>query len=326
MIAEIMRFNKESLQLLDGEDEITLGSYLDEQGYHYEFIHHYIVPMGAAIWSTDHQSMLQFPARFFVRFFHNHGMLSVNDRPQWYVIKGGSNNYLNAMTRRYRHKIHLNSPVDAIKRESDSVVICAKGHEPERFDAVFIATHSDQALKIIDDPSASEKQVLGAIPYQANEAVLHTDSSLLPKRKRAWAAWNYQSEFNSNFQSSKSSVTLTYNMNILQSLQSDHTFCVTLNQTESVNPDKIIKRIQYAHPFFTVEGVRAQQRQREINGQCRTYFCGAYWRYGFHEDGVVSAQQAVNHFLHDLRNGRLSHNPNRNEVRMCKQEAVNSHA
>jgi predicted NAD/FAD-binding protein len=296
MIKQILRFNKESLSLLaDDTDSISLGDYLSNNQYGKEFIHDYIIPMGAAIWSTDHDSMFAFPARFFVQFFHNHGMLSVDVRPEWFVIKGGSSEYLKPLIAGHKDKIRLSAPVENVRRTAGGVFVKATGYEEERFDYVFIASHSDQALSSLAEPTPLENEVLGAIPYINNEVVLHYDQSLLPKRKLAWGAWNYHL-----LKEKKERVALTYNMNILQSLKSDYTFNVTLNNTAAIDPKKIIKVLQYTHPFFSVDGVKAQQKHSELNGQNRTYYCGAYWRYGFHEDGVVSALQALKDFNRDV--------------------------
>ncbi|MFT5520956.1 MAG: putative NAD/FAD-binding protein [Enterobacterales bacterium] len=298
MIKDILRFNEQCVALLnEGDEQLSLGEYLAENNYSEQFIHHYILPMGAAVWSTDHHSMLAFPARFFVQFFNNHGMLSVDDRPQWYVIKKGSAEYVKPLTAAHSENILLSSPVEHIQRRDEKVYIKSKGHEVMEFDYVFIASHSDQALAMLDEPTTEEQEVLSAIPYTFNEAVLHTDDSVLPNRKLAWAAWNYHL-----LKEQKKQVALTYNMNILQSLKSQHTFCVTLNNTEAIDETKIIKRLDYMHPFFTVEGVKAQQRQSEINATQRTFFCGAYWRYGFHEDGVVSALTALADFNREINN------------------------
>ena len=297
MIKQIIRFNNESIELLTNtKDSTSLGKYLHQNGYSHEFIHYYIIPMGAAIWSREHHSMLEFPARFFVRFFHNHGMLSVSQRPQWYVIKNGSSSYISALVKDHLKKIRLNTQVESISRSAQKVLIRANGQE-ESFDRVFIATHSDQALALLENPSTLESQTLSLIPYTQNEAVLHYDENILPKRKLAWAAWNYHLS-----KTQKQGVALTYNMNILQSIQSEHTFCVTLNHTHAINDKKIIKKLNYAHPHFTVEGVKAQQKQSYLNGQNNTYYAGAYWGNGFHEDGVVSALQALQDFEKDLLN------------------------
>jgi len=226
-----------------------------------------------------------------VRFFHNHGMLSVDQRPQWRVIQGGSARYVEKLTAPFRERIRLRTPVEWIRRLPGQVLVKARGLETERYDQVFLACHSDQALALLADASAQEREVLGAIPYQENEAVLHTDTRLLPRRKLAWAAWNYHV-----LPQTRERVALTYNMNILQGLNAPTPFLVTLNHSAAIDPAKIIKRISYHHPLYTRAGVAAQARQAEINGALNTYFCGAYWRFGFHEDGVVSALNALEHF------------------------------
>jgi predicted NAD/FAD-binding protein len=297
MLRDIIRFNREAPRLLQADSPSkTLGDYLAAEGYSRNFVDDYIVPMGAAIWSTDPQQMLSFPAQFFVRFFSNHGLLNLKERPQWRVIKGGSKSYVDKLVAPFRHRIRLGTPVTAVRRFDSHVLVQAAHQEAERFDAVFLACHSDQALAMLDSPTPSEREVLGAIPYQQNEAVLHTDTRLLPRRRLAWAAWNYHL-----LAGEGNRVAVTYNMNILQSLDAAQTFCVTLNNTAAIREERIIKRVRYDHPLYTTASVAAQQRHREINGGCRTYFCGAYWRNGFHEDGVVSALEALKVFQE--RNG-----------------------
>ena len=291
MIRDILRFNREAPALLAAMNELPLGEYLAAGRYSPQFTNDYLIPMGAAIWSTDPARMLAFPARYFVQFFHNHGMLSVDQRPQWHAICGGSARYVEKLVAPFRQRIRLNCPIESVRRLPDGVLVKPRGADTERYDQVFFASHSDQALALLTDATALEKSILGAIPYQANEAVLHTDTSLLPRARRAWAAWNYHV-----VNTTEGGATLTYNMNILQTLRSRHTFCVTLNHSARIAPGKIIQRITYHHPLYTPAGVAAQARQHEINGVNRSYFCGAYWRYGFHEDGVVSALNALKHF------------------------------
>ena len=292
MVRDILRFNREAPALLERPGgEISLGDYLARSGYGRAFVERYIVPMGAAIWSTDPASMLRFPARFFVRFFSNHGMLSVDRRPVWRVIRGGSARYVERLVAPFRDRIRLDAPVEWLRRQPDAVIVKARKGAPERFDAVFVACHSDQALRLLADASAQERDVLAAIPYQENEAVLHTDTRLMPRRRRAWAAWNYHVTG-----AAGARVALTYNMNILQGLDAPEPFMVTLNRSDAVDPARVIRRLVYHHPLFTPAGVAAQSRQRELNGARRTYYCGAYWRNGFHEDGVVSALNALQHF------------------------------
>ncbi len=296
MIRDILRFNKTSLELLDLNnkdygDEISMGDYLAKNNYGSRFINQYIIPMGAAIWSTDAAQMLQFPARFFVRFFHHHGMLSVNNRPQWRTITGGSARYVEAMTAPFKQAIKLDTPVKSVKRSQSSIEISFQNGKTEQFDYVFFACHSDEALKMLVDATQAEQDVLGAIPYQQNSVFLHTDVSLMPKRKLAWAAWNYHLP-----KTPSSKVAVTYNMNILQNIDCPQPILVTLNHTDNIDPAKIIKRLQYTHPVYTLAGAAAQARHAEISGCNRTGFAGAYWLNGFHEDGVKSALAALQHF------------------------------
>ncbi|MDH3377883.1 MAG: FAD-dependent oxidoreductase [Gammaproteobacteria bacterium] len=301
MLRDILRFNREAPSLLLRDDDtLTLGQYLGQEHYRQTFIDQYLVPMGAAIWSTDPGRMLDFPAQYFVRFLNNHGMLTVNDRPQWRVIKGGSNSYIERLIDPFRRRIRLRTPVVGLRRLPDRVIVEVANGESEYFDYAFVATHSDQALRLLADPSPLEREVLGAIPYQMNDAVLHTDASVLPRKRLAWAAWNYHIP-----RDDEAHVSLTYNMNILQGLNAPEAFCVTLNDNGRIDPDRVIKRLRYAHPIYTRDGVAAQDRQIAINGAHRTYYCGAYWRYGFHEDGVVSAHNALQHFQENSVDAQL---------------------
>ncbi len=293
MLRGILRFNTEAqFDLQQGRlaDNISLGDYLQQRQYSQGFIDHYIVPMGAAIWSMPLEQMLSFPLQFFVRFFKNHGLLSVSDRPQWQVIKGGSSAYIEPLCASFREQIRLSCPVQRVERNAAGVVIhSAAGSEV--FDKVVFACHSDQALALLSQPSASEQDILGALPYAANDVVLHTDTRLLPKRPLAWASWNYRLGG-----SVSQPAALTYNMNILQGLTAPQAFCVSLNQTAEIDQDKILARFSYAHPQFSLAGVNAQARWHELQGAQHSYFCGAYWGNGFHEDGVVSALRVANSF------------------------------
>jgi len=294
MVRDILRFNSEAPKSLDeGRAEMPLGAYLAEHRYSREFIEHYIIPMGAAIWSTDPLQMQAFPASFFIRFFRHHGLLDLRNRPRWFVIKGGSREYLGPLSAPYASGIRLQTTVESIRRLPVGVEIRTRRYGVEFFDAVFIATHSDQALKILADPSPAERSILGQLHYQRNEAVLHTDESVMPVSRRAWASWNY------HLQAGSERVALTYDMNRLQGLDAPARFLVTLNDTQAIDPDRIIRRMVYEHPVFTPESVAAQARRNEISGGNRTYYCGAYWRNGFHEDGVVSALQALDDFAQD---------------------------
>ena len=294
MLRSILRFNSEAEHHLDNLEEfVTLGDYLSLYNYPEEFINDFIIPMGAAIWSTKPVNMMKMPAIFFIQFFRNHGLLAVKNRPNWWVIKGGSKCYVEKMTISFNDKIRIATPVKKVKRNESSIeIIYGKtAHESETFDAVIFATHSDQALSLLEKPSVQEVKILEALQYQKNEALLHLDESILPKRKLAWASWNYLLD-----QNPEEPVALTYNMNILQSLNSDHTFCVTLNNHDAIDPSKVIKKIIYHHPLYTVDAIKAQNRKHEISGQKNTYYCGAYWYNGFHEDGVVSALDVCEHF------------------------------
>lgn len=297
MVRDILRFNKASIADLDGgrlPPDMTLGDYLATNHYSQEFIAHYLVPMGAAIWSASTQVMLEFPLLFFVRFLKNHGLLSISERPQWYVIPGGSREYLAPLTKDFSDRIQTSTPVTDMSRDDNGVTLTTR-HGTEHFDAVVIASHSDQALAMLQDPSTQEHEILSAIPYQANEVVLHTDTRLLPLHRRAWSSWNYHLTAEE-----QSHAVLTYDMNILQGLQSAHTFCVTLNHTKAIDPSKILRQFSYSHPVFTLAGMQAQQRWHEINGVNHTWFCGAYWRNGFHEDGVASALRVCKAFGESL--------------------------
>jgi len=292
MLRDIVRFNREAPALLSPRAaDLSLDAYLQRAAYSRQFVEHYLVPMGAAIWSARPETMRSFPARFFVRFLHNHGMLSLRDRPTWRVVRGGSERYVAALTASFRDRIRLRTPVESIRRFATHVEVRPRGLDAERFDTVFLACHSDQALRLLTDPSRSEREVLGAIPYQVNDVVLHTDTRLLPHRRRAWAAWNYHLPAEP-----QDRVALTYNMSILERIPSSMPLLVTLNRTEAIDPARIIKRLSYQHPVFTADGVAAQARQGEVSGARRTYYCGAYWGNGFHEDGVVSALDALAHF------------------------------
>ncbi len=293
MVADILKFNRRApLLLADSSDTLSLGEYLTREGYSRYFVQHYIIPMGAAIWSSRPADMLTFPARFFVEFFSNHGFLNIDERPTWRVIRGGSREYIARLTARYAKRIHLNTPVESVQRNAQKVVVRLANGTTEPFDQVFMACHSDQALELLADPSAQEREILGAIPYQANEAVLHTDVRLMPSTPLAWAAWNYHLPV-----ASTERVTVTYNMNILQSLRAPVQFLLSLNRSADIDPRQVLGTYVYHHPIYTTAAVAAQKRRHEINGVQRTYYCGAYWGFGFHEDGVKSAIAS----LHDFR-------------------------
>ncbi|MBA5762571.1 FAD-dependent oxidoreductase [Vibrio sp. 404] len=300
-IAEILRFNKlvkqraqvESRSSVITDESLaneTLGDFLNRHGFSYYFNDNYILPMGAAIWSSTLADMRAFPLDFFAQFFLNHGLLDVINRPQWYVIKGGSNQYIPPLTRGFADKIKLNCPVNSVRRDSRGVYIEANG-QTHHFDHVIFACHSDQALAMLSNPSTEEEQILSALTYQSNEVILHSDSRLLPQRKSAWAAWNYRLEGSDSEQNAPP--TLTYNMNILQQIDCPTTLCVSLNSSAYIDQSKILRSFNYSHPVFTTESIAAQKERQRINGINNCWFCGAYWYNGFHEDGVRSAIDIV---------------------------------
>jgi predicted NAD/FAD-binding protein len=294
MIADLVHFNRAARTLVrDGPAsgpaaEISLGHWLEAHRFSGPFIDRLIVPQASAVWSADPAQMWTFPARFLAEFFDNHGMLGLRHRPQWRTISGGSARYVEALTARLRGRLRLATPVQSIHRSSAGVLVRPRGGDAEPYDEVVLATHSDQALALLGDATELERELLGAITYQDNEAVLHTDSAMLPRRRRAWASWNYHL-----LPDPGSRTTVTYHMNRLQSLSAEREFCVTLNRSEAIDPSRIIRRIEYAHPVYTPAGVAAQSRVHEISGRNRTHFCGAYWGWGFHEDGAVSAERVA---------------------------------
>lgn len=296
MLRDILRFNREAELHLQQDPALTsasLGEYLQRYRYSREFREWYLVPMGAAIWSSDDATMAAFPLQFFLRFFRNHGLLDLRNRPQWRVIEGGSRNYIEPLTAAFRDRIYLATPVHAVTRRvwvrGRQQVCIESARGKEFFDHVVLACHSDQALALLSDPTPAEREVLGAIPYIRNEVVLHRDTRLLPRSRRAWSSWNV------NLGAGGGELpALTYNMNILQGLESRHTWCVTLNQTARIDPALVHGIYHYDHPLFTLDGIAAQARHGEISGQHGTWYCGAWWRNGFHEDGVYSARRVAN--------------------------------
>lgn len=285
LLSEILRFNREAPRLLQASaEEVLVGEYLRERGYGREFIEQYLVPMGSAIWSCPAEKFEKFPMRFIVEFFHNHGLLSIFRRPTWRTIRGGSREYVQKLIRPFRDRIRLKSTVTRVSRSPGAVTLVVPG-DVLHFEHVIFACHSDQALRMLADPTRVEQELLGAFPYEPNVVVLHTDASVLPRSRRAWAAWNYHVP-----RESAGKATVTYNMNILQRLQSRQTYCVTLNEEARIDPARVLLRQVYHHPVFTARRREAQRRQGDLLAANRTSFCGAYWGNGFHEDGVNSAR------------------------------------
>lgn len=292
MLWDAMRFKRDSEALLGSDDyKMTLAEFLSGKGYSQAFIEHFIIPMGEAVWSADPVKFNEFPARYFAQFFKNHGFLNIKDQPQWLTIKGRSRQYIQPITRSYADRIRLNCPVASVRRYPEHVEIQPQNQVAEKFDQVVIATHSDQALSLLTDPTDAEKNILGVIPYQENQAVLHCDESLLPSKKAAWASWNYHIP-----KEDIGRITVTYDMNILQRIGAPQELCVSLNLVKAIDPAKIFREITYHHPVYNPQSLAARNRRREINGVNRTYYAGAYWGYGFHEDGVASALEVCKHF------------------------------
>ena len=292
MLADILRFNREAPELLrDPDDATTLGDYLADNRYSRGFIEHHIIPLGSALWSALPDRMYGFPARYFVRFFANHGFLRVRGRTPWRVIEGGSRRYVEALIRPFRERIRTDCPVASVRRTARGVEVRPRTGEPELFDEAVLAVHSDQALRLLAEPTPAERQVLGALPYQANDVALHTDPSLLPERRRAWAGWNYFIPPDKGIPA-----TVTYHMNALQGLESRLPFCVSLNRTAEIAPERIIARMTYHHPVHSPASVAAQKQRQRIDGSDRIHFCGAWWGFGFHEDGVASALEVARRF------------------------------
>lgn len=295
MIRDILRFNKEATnyyqKIKDAIfEEKTLEEYLRSNRYSQEFTEHYIMPMGAAIWSASRAEMRHFPLNYFVRFFHHHGLLQVNDRPKWRTLVNGSKSYIPKLTDNFKQNIHLNSPVQSVRRKHKGVEVVTGGRTLE-FDQVIFASHADQTMKILETPTHEETMIMKGFAYRPNDIILHTDTSVLPKRRLAHAAWNYYLP-----KSMRERVAVTYHMNILQNLPAPEKFLVSLNMDEFIDPKKIIKMIPYSHPVYDVNSVTSQQRWGDISGKDRIHFCGAYWGNGFHEDGVKSAVKVMEKF------------------------------
>jgi predicted NAD/FAD-binding protein len=292
VIRDLLRFNREAPALigLNGSGP-TLLDFLDEGGYSREFVERLIVPQASAVWSTDPRDLRRFPASLLAEFFDNHGMFGFTGRPNWRAVVGGSSNYVERLTAPLRDRLRLATPVACIERHADRVELMPERGGPESFDEVIVATHSDQALAMLADPSPAEAEVLGSIPYQPNEVVLHTDASLLPRRRRARASWNFHLQ-----DEPADRTTVTYHMNRLQSLHADRDFCVTLNRTAAIDPERVIGARELSHPVFTHAALAAQRRWGEISGVRRTHYCGAYWGFGFHEDGVQSGLRVCEGF------------------------------
>lgn len=283
MLVEILRFNKRSIKILETNRRISLGGYLNELNVSKNFMDWFILPMGSAIWSAPNEQILEFPALSFIRFFSNHGLLTVNDQPQWYTVSGGSREYVKRITASYAKNIRLNTPIKSIRRESGGVIV-----DGETFDRAVIAVHGYHALQLLDNPTAAEEKLLPKFRYQPNRVFLHQDESLMPRRKKAWSAWNYLVDADGN-------TCCTYWMNKLQNIDEAYPLFVTTNPY--YEPQRIIKVIDYEHPIFDTEAVEAQGKISEIQGKDKIWYCGAYMRYGFHEDGFTAGINAAEDLL-----------------------------
>lgn len=313
MIRDILRFNREAPALLD-VDAVgpSLGEYLESARFSRPFMDRYLLPMGAAIWSVPTAQMMAFPARRLIEFFANHGLLDLRGRPQWFVVPGGSDRYVQIIAERLGSRLQLAHPVSRVRRlatgveleigqplsgigetpsapERPTLTQASGSAETQHFDAVVFACHSDEALAVLADASEAEREILGAVSFQRNDVVLHTDASVMPRARAAWAAWNYRLPRAEGV----SGTTVTYWMNLLQHIAIPTNLFVTLNQSDAIDPEKVLARMVYSHPVFDGAAVAAQARRHEINGKRGTWYCGAWWRYGFHEDGCLSAEEVV---------------------------------
>jgi uncharacterized protein len=289
MVRGILRFYREAPALLQGSDiGPTLGQYLQQHRYSAAFRDDHLIPMASALWSSPAQQILQFPARYLVQFMANHCMLQTSGRPPWRVVAGGSKSYVEAWQKHCKAKVRLATPVRAVTRGGDAITLNTDTGS-ESFDQIVLACHSDQALALLADANERERDILGAIRFQDNDTVLHTDTRLLPRNRNTWAAWNALV-----IDGAENICTVTYDMNLLQGIDAPETFCVTLNCTDRIDPARILKRMRYQHPIYSPQSVAAQTRRHEINGQNRTWFAGAYWGWGFHEDGMRSAVEVAN--------------------------------
>ncbi len=290
MLWDLLRFQREGLSTLAGiGDETTVEEYVASNGYSRQFADDFLLPLGSALWSSPLARFRRFPIRFVIEFLANHGMMQVFGRPDWRVVQGGSSRYVQPLTAGFQDRIRLRCAVRRAHRDAGGVTVVSDAG-PERFDHLILACHADQALAIVGNPSPAEREILGHFPYERNDTVLHTDASVLPKNRRAWASWNYRL-----VEAAEVRAAVTYNMNILQGIRSRHIFCVSLNEP-GINPKSVLRRITYHHPIFRPGRANAQRRHAELIGNDRISYCGASWGFGFHEDGVRSALAVCGQF------------------------------
>jgi predicted NAD/FAD-binding protein len=291
MVLDLLRFYREARELLEEGPEIGLLDWLRRRGYSRAFVEDHLLPMVGAVWSSSRAGVGDFPARFLVRFFENHGFLQVRDRPGWLTVRGGSRAYVQAILEGFGGEVRSSSPIASIQRQDGGVRVTPGRGAAERFDHVILACHADQALGLLADPSPVERELLGAFPYRANQVLLHDDDAVMPRRRRAWSSWNYHLD-----DEARPGASVTYWMNRLQRLPAERPYFVTLNRSQAVRPERVIRELEYHHPVFTAAGIGAQARHPELVDHRDTSYCGAYWRNGFHEDGVVSALAVCRRF------------------------------
>ncbi len=286
MLKEILRFHRHARQVLHAglDDYVTVENFLRIHDYSRTFYDHYLLPLGASLWSSPAEKFRCFPMKFVLDFLDNHSMLQVNDRPVWKTVTGGSSVYVKEMTRNFIDRIILSRPVTRVTRNTGSVELAFANGKTAGFDEVIFATHSDQALRLLTNPTAEETEILGQFAYERNEVILHTDVRMLPPLKNAWASWNYRI-----LADRERPAAVTYNMNMLQSLDSDKTYCVSLNQGNDIDRSQVLAHYNYMHPVFSPGRDQMQSRHHELVRNRRISFCGAYWGFGFHEDDVNSA-------------------------------------
>lgn len=287
MVKDILRFMREAPEDALKNHNPSLGDYLTANGYGKAFREHYLLPIGSAIWSSPVDTLNEFPLKQFVHFFSNHGLLDLKQRVKWRTVCGGSKRYIDALCKELSPLVQLNTPVSKVQRLGDKVQLEANG-ETQDFDQVIFACHSDQALSLLSKPTQAEQDILGSIPFEPNQATLHTDASVLPKREAAWSSWNY------HVGAGNQPAALSYHMNALQGIEAPVEFCVSINQNDRIDPNSILYQTDYAHPVYTLDSVAARLRWSEVSGVDRLHFCGAYWEHGFHEDGVRSGLRVVN--------------------------------
>ncbi len=292
MVMQIFTLRRKLNEYLASDrPDMSIGEFLAQHGFSQRFIDHFVVPLGAALWSAEPGKIHEFPARTFGRFFENHGFLQAINTIEWRVISGGSKKYVEKLVQPFAEKIYCNTPVSSVQRAEEFVELTFSNRQAERFDQVIFATHSDQALSILAEPTDDEQRILGDIPYQENVTLLHTDDCMLPSERKAWSSWNYRIQAE---QADRAS--LTYNMNMLQTIEAQETFCVSLNLEHRIAEEKVLGRYLYHHPVYMERSVPAQESHAVISGRNRTHYCGAYWGYGFHEDGMKSGLAVCKYF------------------------------